>query len=165
MLICGQIILSSHQEDGSLKYRQDLTNKEISTGLKIVEVQKDIEYYTDMINSISKKDDSVTKQLQLPDTNKEKQEVLKIVTDKLANTQQRLMELIKDLNLFYDKINEKLYPQTEFYRINSFTVDNTKSISSKRFLMLMIITWILAEVLIIAITLISTGLSSKKTHN
>ena len=158
-------IVNMIQEDGSQKYKQTLTDKVISTGLDITRVDKNISYYTDLMYSFSTKESQFKSNLPLPETNKEKKEVLKLVAEKLKTTQERLKELLHDVNLFYDKLSDNLYPQTEFFKANSFTVSVEKSISLKKLLMISMLIWMLLEIIIISIALISDNIKKTRSND
>ncbi|MCF7792268.1 MAG: hypothetical protein K9M56_09775 [Victivallales bacterium] len=150
-------IVNMVQKDKSLQYRQTLSDKEISTGLDLAEIENRIKYYKQLLNA-----DKVTQKIDNRKGFKNNKQINTLVIDKIKLIQDRTRSLIADANLFYKKLYENLYPQSTFYKIKSFTSESVKSLSLRKTLIFIIISLILVEVLIIAIALISAAMKEHK---
>ncbi len=151
-------LVSMAQEDANVKYRQELTNKELGAGLKNILLEKEINYYTSLFESFKKfssSSSSITK--------KEYGVVQKAVQTQQLKILTSITQIIRDTHKFYQKINEySLNSQSEFYRVDSFTAVSINSISMKKVILVMILILILAEAVIIAGVLLGNKITESK---
>ena len=152
-------IVSMAQQDANVKYIQGLTNNEISAALESIKLNKEISYYTTLFEAFekfrenAKKTESQNKEIVLVET---------LINKKKLGILNSLTQIIKDIHLFYQKINEySINSQSEFYRISSFTSQSIPSKSAKNIFRVMILFLLLAEAVIIAGVLLGNKVSEE----
>ncbi len=146
------------QQDANIKYRQELTDKEIASGLEYIKLEKEIEYYQSLFDAF-KKFSSSSREI----SKKDYQIVLNSVKEQQALILNSLIKIIKDTETFYNKINEySLNSQSEFYTVSSFTVNSLKSLSLKKIIIGMVVIWIFLEVLLLAVVLLGNKINENK---
>ena len=107
-------------------YRQDMVNKSIESGMDLVEIEKEVAYYKDLISifeNASKRIDSVVQK-----------NFLSIFQAKYTKILDELLVTIDSLNLFYDTLSQRnLNPATELIRVTiPPSVSTESSVSGKR---------------------------------
>ena len=149
-------IVSMAQQDANTIYRQDLNDKEISTALKSISLNKEIDYYKTLSDAFDKfkKEKQNSKDLTTAE-NFIKEQQLKIYNS--------VIDLIRQNHEFYNKINEyTLNLQSQYYNINSFTVKTTSTLSVKKVIIVMILLWVLLEVVLIVGVLLGNKMSEDR---
>lgn len=107
-------------------YRQDMVNKSIESGMDLVEIEKEVAYYKDLISifeNASKRIDSVVQK-----------DFLSIFQAKYTKILDELLVTIDSLNLFYDTLSQRnLNPATELIRVTiPPSISTESSVSGKR---------------------------------
>ncbi len=153
-------IVSMAQQDVNVKYRQELTNSEISAALESINLDKEISYYTTLFEAFKKFREKNTINVT---NNKGLVSVEALINKKQIKIMNSLTQIIKDTHTFYQKINKySINPQSQFYRVSSFTSVSINTISEKKMLMIMILLWIFCEAVIIGRVLLGNKIPEIK---
>jgi hypothetical protein len=154
-------IVNMVEGNANIEYNQKLTDNEISAALNSINLEKEISYYTSLYEAFKK---FKRANEQASSANKTKLTSMEaLITQKQLKVLNSFVNMIKDLNSFYNKINEySLNSQSEFYRVTSFVSEPIGSINLKKVLIVMILSWALAEALIVAGIIFSSKFAETK---
>ncbi len=145
------------RDNSDMEYRQSITNKIISAGLKEVKLERDLQYYNQMYEIIKKPVKDQPGEINSSD--------LELIEKGHKIIYQEIIQAINDLNVIYLEVcRNNLDPGSQVYTLSGPILSKTvSSLSLKKLILYAVFSWIILEVLLI-LGIYLKNLTSDKEH-
>ena len=137
-------LIEMAQESSDAKFRQDITEKVIEEGLERVNVEGELKYYKRLLEQMTSPQNGVIARSFVDSATAR-------IKDTMESVFNMLMHTIDEVNTMYLELSKvNLNPDSLLYNVTEPVIIATeRPLKPKKFLMYVILTWILAEGMIV----------------
>jgi len=150
-------LIEMAQENSDAMFRQGMTDKIVEIGLNKVDVEFELEYYNELYNKIQEVRQGDPK-------NKFAMALLKTMNRTLIGIFDKLMQTIGEINNMYLELSKmNLNPDSLLYNVTEpVAISIERQLKPKKLLMYVVLSWILAEGMIIFGVLIANAFAKPR---